>query len=91
MKYIISLVFVFYSITLVSQKYIVQNLNGDRVEGVLFYSDDKSLSSNKTGEVDLSSFNLYDEIEIYHISYMYQKIVKKNIKDKIKKGLNIKL
>ena len=83
MKYIISLVFVFYSITLVSQKYIVQNLNGDRVEGVLFYSDDKSLSSNKTGEVDLSSFNLYDEIEIYHISYMYQKIVKKNIKDKI--------
>jgi len=83
MKYIISLVFVCYSVTLFSQKYIVQNLNGDRVEGVLFYSDNKSHSSNKTGEVDLSSFSLYEEIEIYHISYMYQKIVKKNIKNNI--------
>lgn len=83
MKYIISLVLGFYSVTLVSQKYIVQNLNGGRVEGVLFYSDKKSHSSNKTGEVDLSSFNLYEEIEIYHISYMYQKIVKKNIKNNI--------
>lgn len=83
MKYIISLVFVFYSVTLVSQKYIVQNLNGDRVEGVLFYSDNKNHSSNKTGVVDLSSFTLYEEIEIYHISYMYQKIVKKNIKNNI--------
>lgn len=83
MKYIISLVFVCYSVTLFSQKYIVQNLNGDRVEGVLFYSDNKNHSSNKKGEVDLSSFNLYEEIEIYHISYMYQKLVKKNIKNNI--------
>ena len=81
MRYVVSLFFIFSSFTLASQKYIVQNLNGDRVEGVLFYSENKNSSSDKKGEVDLSAFEIHEEIELYHISYIYQKIIKNSIKN----------
>ena len=76
MKKIITLILIGYSSISFSQTFTVMNENGKKLEGVLFYSNNKNMTSNKSGEVDLSKFKEIEWIDIYHISYKKKKIKK---------------
>ena len=62
-----------------SQTFTVKDENGKSIEGVLFYSNNKNMTSNKRGVVDLSKFNDEELIDIYHISYKRERIKKGEI------------
>ncbi len=62
-----------------SQTFTVKDENGKSIEGVLFYSNNKNMTSNKRGVVDLSKFNNEELIDIYHISYKRERIKKGEI------------
>ena len=76
MKKILSLILIGYSFISFSQTFTVINENGEKIEGVLFYSNNKNRMSNKNGIVDLSNFKELELIDIYHISYKRKKIKK---------------
>ena len=52
-----------------SQMYKVENENGKKIEGALFYSKNKNSTSNKNGVVDLSSYIDDELIDVFHINY----------------------
>jgi len=82
MKKIILLFLLFSTASLFSQNYIVKNHEGEKIEGVMFYSEEnKNISSNKIGEVNLSIFSKEETIEIYHLSYLNKKFKKEDIKN----------
>ena len=62
-----------------SQTYTVKDENRKTLEGVLFYSNNKNMTSDKRGVVDLSKFNDVELIDIYHISYKRERIKKRDI------------
>ena len=79
MKKILTLILVGYSFVSFSQTYRVIDENGKKIEGVLFYSNNKNMTSKKSGVVDLSKFQEMEWIDIYHISYKRDRIKKENI------------
>lgn len=76
MKKIITLILIGYPFISFSQTYTVVNENGKKIEGVLFYSNNKNITSNKSGIVDLSKFKEMESIDIYHVSYKRDRIKK---------------
>ena len=74
MKKIITLILIGFSFISFSQTYTVMSENGKRIDGVLFYSNNKNVTSNKRGVVDLSKFKEMELIEVYHVSYKRERI-----------------
>ena len=63
-----------------SQMYKVENENGKKIEGALFYSKNKNSTSNKNGVVDLSSYIDDELIDVFHIGYKRTQLQKKTFK-----------
>ncbi len=66
-----------------SQMYKVENENGKKIEGALFYSKNKNSTSNKNGVVDLSSYIDDELIDVFHINYKRLQLRKKDILDNL--------
>ncbi|MAO71524.1 MAG: hypothetical protein CMD02_03320 [Flavobacteriales bacterium] len=79
MKKILTLILIGYSFISFSQTFKVIDENGKKIGGVLFYSNNKNMTSNKSGRVDLSKFQNVEWIDVYHISYKRERIKKENI------------
>ena len=63
--------------------YIVENENGKKIEGTLFYSKIKIALPNKNGVVDLSSYIDDELIDVFHINYKRLQLRKKDILDNL--------
>ena len=74
---------IFYCSKCYSQTYKVESEKGKKIEGVLFYSNNKNSTSNKNGIVDLSPYADDETINIFHIGYKRTQLQKKDIQNNL--------
>ena len=74
---------IFYCSKCYSQTYKVESEKGKKIEGVLFYSNNKNSTSNKNGVVDLSTYADDEIIDIFHIGYKRTQLQKKDIQNNL--------
>ena len=74
---------IFYCSKCYSQTYKVESEKGKKIEGVLFYSNNKNSTSNKNGIVDLSPYADDEIIDVFHIGYKRTQLQKKDIQNNL--------
>ena len=79
MKKILTLILIGYSFYFFLSNLYSNRRKRKKNRGVLFYSNNKNMTSNKSGVVDLSKFQEMEWIDVYHISYKRDRIKKENI------------